>query len=101
MRTLAERIAALTQTRAAKLAAMQALTAKADSEGRTLEAAEQTTIDEHSDEIDRIDADLVRLERMQKQVAGARPVPRTDRAPRAEDATRQRANGGEPRVEIV
>jgi predicted phage gp36 major capsid-like protein len=99
MRTLAEQIAALTTTRAAKLKAMQALTTKADDEGRTLEDSEQTTIDEHSDEIDRIDADLVRLERMQKQLAGAKPVQRSaaPRAPRADDASRAR----DPHVEIV
>lgn len=97
MRTLAEQIAALTSTRAAKLKAMQALTTKADDEGRTLEDNEQTTIDEHSDEIDRIDADLVRLERMDKQLKGAKPVQQRAARPDAERAARAR----DPHIEIV
>lgn len=99
MRTLAEQIAALTTTRAAKMKAMTALTQKADDEGRTLEDSEQTTIDEHSDEIDRIDADLVRLERMEKQLKGAKPVQRTAEPRRPDAREASRARGGD--VEII
>lgn len=97
MRTIAEQIQDLQNTRAAKMAACQKLTNKAAEEGRSLEDDEQTTLDEHSDEIDRIDADLVRLERLEKQLKGAKPVQKRGDAPTPERASRAR----EPHVEIV
>ena len=99
MRTIAQQIEDLKTTRAAKLKAMQALTNKAADESRSLEDDEQTTLDEDSDAVDRIDADLVRLERLEKQLSTARPVQRSARGDRPDpsDASRRR----EPRVEIV
>ena len=99
MRTLLQQIQDLQNTRAAKLAAMQKLTTKAADEGRSLEDDEQTTIDEASDEVDRIDADLIRLERLEKQLKGAKPVQRTARPsqPDPDAATRAR----DPHIQAV
>lgn len=99
MRTLAEQIQDLQNTRAAKLAAMQKITAKAADEGRSLEDDEQATIDEASDDIDRIDQDLVRLERLEKQLKGAKAVTRSQasnpsQAPRVREP---RIESGEPK----
>lgn len=103
MRTLAERIQDLQNTRAAKMAALNKLSTKASDEGRSFEADEQETFDSTSDEIDAIDADLVRLERLEKLSKSAKPVQqRSDRPNRPDPAAASRARDpDEPDVRAV
>lgn len=75
MKTNKEMIADLAATRAVLAAALATLTTKASTEGRTMDSAEAEEFDTKSDEIDAIDADIKRYERLEKSmVATARPV---------------------------
>lgn len=68
---IAERIASLEATRAAKANAATAIMEKAANEGRTLDAQEQSGFDDVSAEIDAIDADLTRCRTVERLQAGS------------------------------
>lgn len=73
--TLAEQIAALEASRAAKAAQMATVMQKSMDEGRSTDAAEQEEFDTLKAEVDAIDADLKRLKALEKvQGATAKPV---------------------------
>jgi hypothetical protein len=75
MKTIAEQIAALEASRAAKMAAMSAVMQKSMDEGRSTDEAEQTEFDELEAAVAAIDADLKRLKSLEKaQAATAKPV---------------------------
>lgn len=63
-KTYAEQIADLENTRAAKVGEMDNLMTKSMDEGRSTDDAEGEQIDTLSDEVKRIDADLIRLRQM-------------------------------------
>lgn len=65
MKTLAEQIQDLINTRAAKASRMEAITQKGMDEGRSMEDAEAEEFDELSAEIEQIDKDLVRCKRLE------------------------------------
>ena len=68
---IAERIASLETTRAAKANAATAIMEKAAGEGRTLDANEQTNFDDVMAEVDAIDADLTRCRSVERLQAGS------------------------------
>src|SRR5690606_34810089 len=75
MKTLAEQIRDLENTRAAKMARMDEISQKSIDAGRSFEDAEAEEFDTIDDEIKQIDDDLVRLNRLQKlQAAKAAPI---------------------------
>lgn len=75
LKTLAEQIAALEASRAAKTAQMGAVMQKSIDAGRSTDAAEQEEFDGLEIEVAAIDADLRRLKALEKaQAAGAKPV---------------------------
>jgi HK97 family phage major capsid protein/HK97 family phage prohead protease len=76
--TLKEQIAALQAARAAKAARMTEIMTKAGDEGRSTDAAEATEFDELQADVEKADADLQRLERLEKSnVQRAAPVAET------------------------
>lgn len=74
MKTYAEQIADLENTRAAKAARMDEVIQKSVAEGRSTDAAEAEEFDTIEQEIATLDADLERLKKMEK-VAMAKAVP--------------------------
>lgn len=91
MTTIAEQIAALEATRAAKQERMAAVMQKSLDENRSTDTAEAEEFDTLEGEIKTIDADLVRLRKMERiQAAGAKPA--ADTAKAYESAT-ARADG--------
>lgn len=73
--TIAEQIAALEATRAAKAKKMEAVLAKSMAENRSTDQAEQTEFDELDNEVKALDADIERLKKLQAvQAKSARPV---------------------------
>ena len=75
MKTLADQIKDLENTRAAKAARMHEVTNKSLEEGRSLEASEAEEFDELEAEIKQIDEDLTRYNKLQKmQAQTVRPV---------------------------
>lgn len=91
MTTIAEQIAALEATREAKQARMSAVMQKSLDENRSTDTAEAEEFDTLEGEIKTIDADLVRLRKMERiQAAGAKPA--ADTAKAYESAT-ARADG--------
>lgn len=78
MTTIAEQIAALEATREAKQARMSAVMQKSLDENRSTDTAEAEEFDTLEGEIKTIDADLVRLRKMERiQAATARPADTT------------------------
>lgn len=74
---IAERIAQLQATRAAKASAATAIMEKSVTEGRTLDAQEQNQFDDISAEVDALDADLNRFRALERMSATtATPVAR-------------------------
>ena len=73
VKTIASQIGDLENTRAAKAARAAAILQKGFDEGRTTDEAEKTEFDEIDGEIKAIDADLVRLKRLQELQASATP----------------------------
>lgn len=75
MKTIADQIKDLENTRAAKAARMNEITQKTIDEGRTKDAAEKEDFDAIRDEIKQLDEELVDLHEMQKMHAQtAKPV---------------------------
>nr|CAD6417805.1 phage major capsid protein [Rhizobium sp. Q54] len=75
MKTIAEQIAALEASRAAKSARMAEVMQKSMDEGRSTDQAEQEEFDTLSQEVEAIDGDLKRLRTMEKmQASAAKPV---------------------------
>lgn len=75
MKTIAEQIADLENTRAAKSARMTEVMEKSLAEGRSTDAAEAEEFDTLEAELKQIDGDLVRLRKLEKlNVAKATPV---------------------------
>jgi HK97 family phage major capsid protein len=75
MKTIAEQIADLENTRAAKAARMNEVITKSVDEGRTTDDAESEEFDTLETELKKIDADLVRLKKMEQlQASNAKPV---------------------------
>lgn len=81
MKTLAEQIKDLENTRAAKAARLEEVVAKSMEEGRSMEESEANEFDDLEAEIKQVDEDLGRLGRLQKMqgqkaapVSGADPV---------------------------
>ena len=73
--TLSEQLAALRASKKAAFEAQQAHVAKAADEGRTLSTEEQTAVDAAQAEIDSIDADIARFEKMvATEAKSAEPV---------------------------
>ncbi len=90
MKTIAEQLAALEAKRMASMERRQAIQSKAIEDGRTKTEAEKQEFDTLSTEISTIDAELVDLKLMEKQVlANATPVPaNAGAAPAAASAAR-------------
>lgn len=65
MKTLAQRIAELEATRAAKVAQLEAISTKASEEGLSLDDAEGEEFDTLTKEIEKIDLDLVRTRKLE------------------------------------
>lgn len=75
MKTFAEQIAALEATRQAKSVRMKEIMQKSMDEGRTSDTGESEEFDSLENEIKTLDADLVRLRKMERiQAAQATPV---------------------------
>jgi HK97 family phage major capsid protein/HK97 family phage prohead protease len=75
MKTLAEQIASLEATRAAKAARMTEIMQKTAEDGRSTDAAEQEEFDTLEDELKAVDADLARMQAVEKlNKARATPV---------------------------
>lgn len=80
MKTLAEQLAALEETRKAKATKMEQVLTKSINEGRSTDAAEQEEFDTLAQEVEALDADIKRLQTLQKAQAGtAAPVVQTQR----------------------
>lgn len=78
IKSIEDQIKDLENTRAAKVGRNEKITTKAAEEGRSLDAAEQEEFDTNSDDIDAVDADLVRLRRLEKQKAAAKPLSKSN-----------------------
>lgn len=90
MKTIMDQIKDLENTRAAKAARMEEVTAKSIEEGRSLDAAEAEEFDDLELEIRQIDEDLVRFNKLAKmQAQSARPVDGGS----AQGASHTRGNG--------
>jgi HK97 family phage prohead protease len=93
MKTIAEQMAALEATRAAKQAAMEAVMQKSIEEGRSSDDAEREEFDTLEGEVEAIDGDLKRLRALEKvQMAKAKPVDGVKDAASASDVR----SGNEP-----
>lgn len=80
MKTIAERLAALDATRQAKSMKMAAIMEKADSEGRSTDAAEQEEFDTLAQEVEQLDGDAKRLKQLEAaQARTAVPVTQVQR----------------------
>lgn len=80
MKTIAEQIRDLENTRAAKMARLNTLHEKSAGEGRSFDATEAEEFDDIDQEIKQIDDDLVRLSRLQKlQAGGAQEIDHAQR----------------------
>ncbi|SFQ82030.1 phage major capsid protein, HK97 family [Nitratireductor indicus] len=91
MKTLAEQITALEAKRAANMARMEEIQAKASEEGRTKDDSEKEEFGTLADECDTIDDELKDLRRMERAKAQeAKPVNKAPVAP-ASDATARTA----------
>lgn len=71
---LAEQIAALEATRAAKAAELESIVEKSMDEGRSMDADEQSSFDELEADVKSLDEDLVRLRKLQK-IVGQKAAP--------------------------
>lgn len=74
MKTVAQQVADLQATRAAKAARMEAIAQKSIDEGRSMDESETEEFDGIEGEIQSIDADLVRLGKLDKLMKSAKPV---------------------------
>jgi HK97 family phage major capsid protein len=75
VKTIADQIKDLENTRAAKLARLNELTQKSISEERSMDEAEGTESDELTADIEQVDKDLVRLRKLEAlNVSKARPI---------------------------
>lgn len=83
MKTIAQQVADLQATRAAKAARMEAIAQKSIDEGRSMDESETEEFDGIEAEIQSIDADLVRLGKLDKLMKSAKPaaVDPTERNP--------------------
>ena len=97
MKTIAEQIAALEATRAAKAAELQTLQEKASGEGRTKDAAEREQFNTLRDEIKSIDEELVDLREMEKINITKATAPVGDDP---DKASRSRGGNGEDRETV-
>jgi len=87
MKTIAEQIAALEESRKAKAARMADVMQKSIDEGRSTDAAEQEEFDSLEAEVAAIDADLKRFRALEKaQAVSAKPVNSIDTAKAGADA---------------
>lgn len=74
-KTIAEQIAALEANRVAKAARMDEIMSKSIEEGRSTDAAEQAEFDELASEIESLEGDVKRLNKLQSaKAATARPI---------------------------
>jgi HK97 family phage major capsid protein len=92
MKTLADQVKDLENTRAAKLARLNEMTQKSIDESRSLDEAEGDESDELTADIEQVDKDLVRLRRLESlNVQKSRPVVApADGVNPQDDASRQR-----------
>src|SRR5215471_9212697 len=87
MQTIAERITALENKRAASAAAMENVMAKSLEEGRTSDAAEQEQFDTLAAEVDAIDKDLARLRKIENsKMSTAKAVAKIETVQQASQA---------------
>jgi len=82
-KNIADQVKDLENTRAAKAARMEAIAQKSIDEGRSMDESETEEFDGIESEIQSIDADLVRLSKLDKLMKSAKPVetPRVDKNP--------------------
>jgi len=82
-KSIADQVKDLEATRAAKAARMEAIAQKSIDEGRSMDESETEEFDSIEAEIQSIDADLVRLGKLDKLMKSAKPVetPRVDKNP--------------------
>lgn len=98
-KTIAEQIAALEATREAKSARMKEVMQKSLDEGRSTDTAEAEEFDTLEGEIKTIDADLVRLRKMERvEAAGAKPADDQEKANRPAN---EPARGGDVTLKHV
>ncbi|MEO8466253.1 MAG: phage major capsid protein [Gammaproteobacteria bacterium] len=95
-KSIADQIKDLENTRAAKIARNEKITQKASDDGHSMDESQQEEFDTASDEIDALDADLVRLRRLEKQLGQAKPVKKGD-GDKPENASRAR----DPHIEVL
>jgi len=83
-KSIADQVRDLENTRAAKAARMEAIAQKSIEEGRSMDEAETEEFDTLEREIESIDADLVRLSKLDKLMKSAKPVeqPKKDENPK-------------------
>lgn len=94
MKTFAEQVAALKETRAEKEKEMRGVAQKSVDEGRSMDAAEAEQFDTLDSEIKRLDGDIARLSKLaEMDKATAKPVDATEKA-------NQPAQGGAHRVPV-
>lgn len=74
MKTVADQIKDLENTRAARVARMEEISAKSIEEGRSMDEAEQEEFDQIDSEIQSLDGDLTRLQKLMKLQGSAKPV---------------------------
>jgi HK97 family phage major capsid protein len=74
MKTVATQVKDLENTRAAKAARMEAIAQKSIDEGRSMDEGETEEFDNIEGEIQSIDADLVRLSKLDKLMKSAKPA---------------------------
>lgn len=74
MKTVAQQVADLQATRAAKAARMEAIAQKSIDESRSMDEGETEEFDGIESEIESIDADLVRLGKLDKLMKSAKPA---------------------------
>lgn len=91
MKTIADQIKDLENTRAAKVARMEEVSRKSIDEGRSMDEAEAEEFDSIEVEMKALDADLVRLRRLE-QLTGARAKP-VSQEPTAKAAGESRGAG--------
>lgn len=101
MKTVADQITDLENTRAAKAARMQEIATKAANEGRTMDAAEAEEYDTLRDEVKKVDEDIVRYRDLAEiQKAAAKPAKGESPADAAKSRQPGGANGATPSISV-
>lgn len=98
MKTVSDQIKDLENTRAARVARMEEVAAKAMEEGRSMDEAETEEFDTLDSEVTSLDGDLSRLLKLQKMQNSAKPVTQAKSADREPSRTASVERSSAPKI---